>query len=109
LISWFNRRRKTAQTAVSSNTTVSTSSFSEFSSSFRVTFVTWSDETVQALIAGGLANTAVGDVGYIAVGFDGTTAQDQGSMICNGTTAIVAGTAAGIAVLSEGNHYATAP
>lgn len=106
--SWFNRRNKNTSVAIAANQAVSTNTFTEFNTSNRITFVTWADETVLAIAPGAMFNTAVGDSGYVAVAFDSATVpSDTGSMICNGTTAIVAGMAGGISTLADGNHFAT--
>lgn len=106
-ISWFNRRTKTSTTTLSANTGVTNTTETEVTTAMRLTFVTWSDEVVEALCAGALFNTNASDSSSVAIAFDGTTPEDDGVMICNGTAAVVAGTAAGRRVLSDGNHYAT--
>ncbi len=117
--SWFNDFGFAVSGAFSASRTITspTAAFTEFDSEIRCKFLCWSFETVCVTGTGGaLVDLGSGDDGYgfIAVAFDGTTAQDGASII--GVSEI--GTQASnnwapispsIATteLSEGYHYAT--
>lgn len=108
-LSWFNRRRKTNSVVVTSNTAITgTTAFTEFSSSFRNTFICWNDDTIIFSINGGFFQGILATVSYIALGIDGSTPEDTGTSIMNGSTAVgpAAITAAKFG-LANGNHFAT--
>lgn len=105
--SWFNRRLKFSVTTISSNSTISSTTFTEFSSAWRSTFVTWGDEAVHAQFTGTAFLTVAGDNAITALSFDGTTPVDTGVAQSNATTALTGAVANGTSFLSDGNHYAT--
>lgn len=117
--SWFNDPGVVVSGVFSTSRTITspTAAFTEFNSGIRCKFLCWADETVRVTGTGGaLVDLGSGDDGYgfIAVAFDGVTAEDGSSII--GATAVGAQASGDwIAIapainktgLSEGYHYAT--
>ena len=117
--SWFNDPGVVVSGVFSASRTITspTAAFTEFNSEIRCKFLCWADETVRVTGTGGaLVDLGGADDGYgfIAVAFDGVTAEDGSSII--GATAVGAQAAEDwIAIapainktgLSEGYHYAT--
>lgn len=117
--SWFNDFGFAVSGAFSASRTITspTAAFTEFNSEIRCKFLCWSFETVCVTGTGGaLVDLGSGDDGYgfIAVAFDGTTAEDGASIV--GATAVGAqasddwtpiSPSIATTELSEGYHYAT--
>lgn len=117
--SWFNDHGVAASGVFSASRTITspTAAFTEFNSEIRCNFLCWSDETVRVTGTGGaLVDLGSGDDGYgfIAVAFDGTTAEDGASIIGASVVGaqaaedwITIAPAINKTGLSEGYHYAT--
>lgn len=117
--SWFNDPGVSVRGVFTATRTISSpaTAFTEFNSEIRCAFLCWSGERVKVTgTGGGVVDLGSGDdgYGYIAVAFDGTTAEDGASIV--GAPA-VGGQAASDWLpispetvktgLSEGYHYAT--
>lgn len=117
--SWFNDPGVVVSGAFSASRTITspTAAFTEFNSEIRCNFLCWAGETVRVAGTGGaLVDLGGADDGYgfIAVAFDGVTAEDGSSII--GAPAVGAQAAEDWLTiapainktgLSEGYHYAT--
>lgn len=117
--SWFNDPGVVVSGVFSASRTITspTAAFTEFNSEIRCPFLCWSGEKVSVNAAGGgLCNTGSGGDGYgfVAVAFDGSTAEDGPSILGPITSGGLASNdwlpIAPMAIktgLSEGYHYAT--
>jgi hypothetical protein len=107
VLSWFNRRAKSAvnnDLAASASTTSTT--FVEVNSSLRTNFLMWAGDEifwrVTALVGSAAPNYGVG----YSVGFDGVTAE-AAQIATNASYLNPAGFSASKSGLSEGQHYMT--
>lgn len=105
-ISFDNRQRRSDVRVLTANRSTTALGFVELNSEIRVPFLTWDDETVKAHASGGLPGTAADAQPYLAIGFDGTTAEEGG---CGQLRTFVPLPFSCVAerALSEGGHYAT--
>lgn len=77
VLSYFNRRRRTAGAYFTTARSTSSTTAAELHSEIRVTFLTWADEQVSARANGG-AYTATAGPGYIYIGIDTNSQSDSG-------------------------------
>lgn len=107
VISYFNRKVKTAAASFSANRSTLSTSPVELNTEIRVNFLNWADTGFRATLNGGVAITTAGP-GHIFIGIDGTSARDNGSG-CNITGGVqVPFGASEDASTTEGvYHYAT--
>jgi len=79
VISWFNRKARATQVDVPADSTTSTS-YIEWDTSARITFIAWGDEDLYFHINGMVSSASAGANLYLAIGLDSTsTAADGGT------------------------------
>jgi len=108
--SYWNRALAKTRTVLGSDTTTASASFVEISTTMRNSFLVWAGENVQFYLDGGYATSTAGGNALTSIGFDGTTAEQESSVLGGPAGNVFTG-AVGISGiktgLSEGLHYAT--
>lgn len=103
--SWFNRLPRQVQGAFTAQRSTSSGTVVELNTEIRIEFLIWADEIANVGPVGLFNESASTDVGFAAVGFDGTTAENT-----TGTSATGYGSISAPVFklgLTEGYHYAT--
>lgn len=110
VISYFNRRTKTALNRFTTGRTTTSTSYVELNTEIRTFFITWSDEAPFVAVSGTSTSSAVNAGCSTGIGIDGTSVSG-GFESANVTTAATAGNPIGISgfinSVAEGSHYAT--
>ncbi|WFU23145.1 hypothetical protein QA649_34455 [Bradyrhizobium sp. CB1717] len=108
VLSWFNRTKKSFSSHNTATRSTTSTTFVELHSEMRVEFLTWSDEIVDAVLAGSGYPGAPSHAVFAAIGFDGNTPEDGMAAISDGTSGALRPVAAAASrTLTEGRHYAT--
>lgn len=77
VLSYFNRRRRTANRYFTANQSTSSTTATELASEIRVTFINWSDEQASARANGGVWASTAGPA-YAYIGVDTNSQSDSG-------------------------------
>lgn len=104
VISWFNRRLKTASNKLAATVTVTATTAAEVSTNLRVSFLSWGQDTATTYLSGSWTVTGAA-VGFASINYDGATSGQ--ALSATSSTASDALGLSDAAVLSEGSHYAT--
>ncbi|MBI4561519.1 MAG: hypothetical protein HY724_05695 [Candidatus Rokubacteria bacterium] len=108
VLSWFNRRAKAGNGALTADRSTSSTSYVELNSETRVNFLTWGQNAVLYGASGAMGTNDTNYSAWVSVGFDGTTAENVACRAGANTTNLnpfgLSGAKSG---LSEGSHYAT--
>ena len=111
VLSYYNRRSIGSDNAFTSNQTTTSATLVELSTSIRCEFLTWADGSVDAAANFIHSNSAARCLHSFAVGFDGTTPENNGYISTdsapNANDAWVGAISVAKSGLAVGYHYAT--
>lgn len=106
-LNWFNRRNKYGAIFGTNTSTFTNTSVSELNTAFRVSFLSWSDESVYGFVCGTGANQTAGDTVTVSYGIDGIGAPAACTFTSTSASALYSFNCGDSSFVSEGLHYAT--
>lgn len=104
--SYDHRRNRTYPGVFTANRTTTSTSYAELNSEIRVPLVAWADDAVLAVANFSVLCSVNDAAASVAIGVDGATAEEGGSLAANSTT-VLNSAAHASKVVSVGYHYLT--
>lgn len=111
--SWFNRKSTVLTGTAASNVTISSTSFAELGTNYRVQFLSWGDEAAELHMSGFASQSVDGGIIQYGIAVDSitlplplsprVTVNHAGDWVSTGFSMSVSGSA----IVPEGFHYAT--